>query len=125
MQRGGQRRNVLALDRRLDSELARKPGDKLGVAVGVGSAQPVVQMENEGNDSELGRQLCHRTQQRDRIRPAADSDADALARAEEAMQAQLTFKQLQHGIIIAEAGAAAVAALPGPKRKRSNPPGPP
>ena len=67
---------------------------KCGVGIRVWAAKIVVEVEDEEHDAEAGSKFGEGSQQSYGIRAAADGHADALARTDEAMLAQIVFERL-------------------------------
>ena len=89
-----------------DGAVERKPrcefGDKVRVGIGVWAAEMVIEMKDEGHDAETGGKFGESSQEGYGIRAAADGHADALARTDETMLAQMLFERLEHRNIITE-----------------------
>jgi hypothetical protein len=87
MEKGSQGVDILRLDRSLQRELSGEFSHKLLVAVRLRAAQAVIEVQNEGHDSQAGSKLHQGAQQSHRICAAAYGDTNALARTNQTMLA--------------------------------------
>ncbi len=83
----GQRCDILGCDGAVELEAGSERGDEGGVGIRVRAAQSVVEMEDDGYNSQRRGESGKRPQESDGIRAAADGHADALASTDEAMLA--------------------------------------
>ena len=86
-------------------QLRCKLTNKAGVGFRVGPAKIVVEVEYDEHYAKAGRKFGKGSEQSYRVSATADSQTDALARADESMLAQVAFKVFKHRTMIAEAGA--------------------
>ena len=71
-------RHILAIDIKLQIELARQLRHKFLIRVRLRPAQPVIEMNNRKDNPQLPPQLQQHPQQRNRINPPGNSHADAI-----------------------------------------------
>ncbi len=104
VQAPGQLCDIFGCEGGVEREAGGERGDEGGVGIRFRAAQGVIEMEDDGHDSQRRGESGKRPQESDGIRTAADGHADALAGTDQAMLAQIAFERLQHGNMIAEAG---------------------
>jgi hypothetical protein len=71
--------DVAAGEVKFQGVLAGQTIDELLVCIRFGAAQLVIEMDDGENDAEFVAQFCQQAKQRDRINPAGNCDADAVA----------------------------------------------
>ena len=100
----GQLCDILGCEFGVEREAGGERGDEGGVGIRLRAAQSVVEMEDDGHDSQRRGESGKSPHKSDGISAAADGHADALAGTDEAMLAQIAFERVQHGNMIAEPG---------------------
>jgi len=90
--------NVIAVNMKLQIMLTRQACDELLIRIRLRRAQFVIEMNDRDNHAELRAQLQQEPQERNRIDPAGDSDADAISSPQQFMPSNMRKHALRQGM---------------------------
>lgn len=88
-------RHVVAINEEFQIILTRQIRDELLVAIRLRTAQLVIEMNNRENDTQLAPQFEHQPQQRNRINPARNGDANALSGVQQLLPPNMSKEALR------------------------------
>jgi hypothetical protein len=98
----GQGGNIVGLKGGIERKPRRQLCDEARIGIRVRPPKTVIEVKHKEHDPKAGSKFGECPEQSYGVRATTDGHADALARADETMPAQIAFKRLEHRTMITE-----------------------